>query len=725
MELDQLCGVVERVIYRGDDSGFTVFVLASKQTTTTVRGNLCNITPGQEITIQGTWTVHPKFGRQFEARSCQIILPTSPVGLAKYLGSGIIKGIGKVYAQKLVQTFGTRVLEVIDQEPHKLSIIGGIGPTRIERIIQGWKEQKAVAHLMAFLQDKGISLSQATKIHRTYGDQAVETIKSNPYRLAQDVWGIGFKTADAIAKNLGFDSSGLPRIKAGICHAISLAVANGNLYLEIKQLKEQSLTLLELENDEHAPSLKLALTQLYDEGTIKTVQRNDTHFVTLAQYYFSEYGVAQRIKILHAHASSIRCNSEQTYQHLRTQHTGIELNEDQQRAIMTALQHKITIVTGGPGTGKTTLLKSLITILEKERIQYKLAAPTGRAAKRINESTGQSASTLHRLLEFEPARMQFSRNERNVLEANMLIIDEASMIDVFLAHAILKALPVSAHLVLIGDIDQLPAVGAGNVLHDLINSPQTVCIRLTHVFRQAQNSLIVINAHRINKGQFPTTSIPDARKDFIWIREENPLAVTTHLKAIFASRLPALGFSPRDATILVPMNRGSVGTHKLNQELQELLNGNSPGYLTVGATQFRIGDRVMQIRNNYSKWIFNGDVGIIETVDTGERTAVVAFGNQLISYDYGELDELVLAYAVTVHKSQGSEYPVVIVPLFTQHFALLARNLVYTAFTRARLLCIFLGQAKALAIAIKNTKGSERTTFLTDFLMDTSDGSIL
>jgi len=715
MEYETLIGTVDHIIYENINTGFLIFNLMYKNSSATVKGCFPSIKAGQDVTILGKWTVHPKFGKQFEAQKCTITLPTNISGLQKYLASGIIKGIGPVYAKKLIDAFGTQVLDIIDQKPEKLKLVNGIGPKRIKQIVSGWQEQKEVANIMIFLQDKDITPAYAAKIYKRYGYESIAVVKENPYRLAEEIWGIGFKTADQIAYNLGFQHSCPARIKAGIIHSINESVINGHLYVEIDELKEKTTTILELDNDEKSLT-KQALHDLHDNGKIKVITHNDQHFITISSLYYSEQGVAQKIKTLLKHPSGLLVDSDAIYQQLRMQHGPIEFNEDQQRGIMTAIQQKITIITGGPGTGKTTLIKQLLEILDQKRIHYKLAAPTGRAAKRITESTGRPAATIHRLLEFDPANMQFKHNEENTLKTAVLIVDEASMIDIFLAHALLRAVPLHAHLIFIGDIDQLPPVGAGNFLRDLINSKEVPCIQLTEIFRQAKNSLIIVNAHRVNHGNFPITKLPDAEKDFIWIKEEQPEKIYGHLHSWFTKRLRQYNISPYETMVLVPMNRGLIGTQKLNHNLQEIINTKNGAHFTYGTTEFKEYDRVMQIRSNYEKMVFNGDIGFIQAIDVEEKIITVRYGERNISYKQTELDELVLSYAITIHKSQGSEYEAVIIPLCTQHFTLLARNLIYTAITRAKKLCIFIGQTRALAIAIKNNKSIKRQTFLKELL---------
>ena len=714
---ETISGTIARFLFQSEDNGFSVFVLESGRQSITVKGYLPQVQSGQEVQLKGAWIFHKKFGKQFEAEQCIAVLPTTILGLKKYLGSGLIKGIGPIYAEKLVNHFGEEVLTIIDTTPERLQEVGRIGQKRIDQITKDWKDQREISNLMVFLQEKGISPALATRIYKHYRQDAMAVLTENPYRVAEEVWGIGFKTADEIASKLGIPPHAPQRICAGILHAISTATQQGHLYVEVTDLKKKTLEILELSNQEEL--VKQALHSLYNKNKIKYITEDEKHYITLSQFYFSEKSLATKVKTLLERPSKHQFDLDTIYQELRVPKDGdLALNEDQQKGILNCLQHKITIITGGPGTGKTTLIKKLLQTLDKEQIKYKLAAPTGRAAKRIIEGTGRFATTIHRLLEFNPQAMGFTYNETHALKLDYLIIDEASMIDIFLALSIVKALPEDAHLVLIGDINQLPSVGPGNVLNDLISSKLTACTRLTQIFRQAQDSLIVVNAHKINKGEFPVTFLPHARNDFKFIKEEEQEAVESHLKKILFIDLPKLGISRDDTIILTPMNRGLIGTHSLNHTLQGMLNPDpTPETVSFGGTTFKKKDKVMQIRNNYDKHVYNGDIGFIDSINKEDKELIVQYGEKLVAYDYDELNELVLAYAISIHKSQGSEYSAVIIPLFVQHFMLLQRNLVYTGLTRAKKVCYFIGQTKALAIALRNTKGTTRLTFLKKFLL--------
>lgn len=728
VSLTEIVGTIEKVLYKNPTNGFSVIVVqVNRDTSITATGTLTDIFEGEAVSLKGQWRTHQKFGSQFEISEYHKKLPTSAGGIQKYLASGMIKGIGPKFAERLVTTFGSATLEIIDREPDKLLSIPGVGIKRVDAIVKAWQEQKEVAKVMVFLREKDVPTIFAVKIFKTYGQQALTIMEENPYRLVDDIWGVGFKTADRIALNLGLARDSLARIKAGILYTLTNATSQGHLYLELTMVQEQTLELLTSEGSDEASDAasycKKALQSLYQEKKIIVLKARDQHYLSLPQYYYSEKGIAAKIlKLIEAKPVDHNLDISAIYQSLRApDESGFLLNEVQQEGIISCLQNKVSIITGGPGTGKTTLIKKMLNILEENKVVFHLAAPTGRAAKRMFESTRRHTETLHRLLAFSPTTMSFTKNEHDALQTHMLIIDEASMIDVFLMHAILRALPFHARLVLIGDIDQLPSVGAGNILNDLIASQKIAVVRLTQIFRQAQDSMIIINAHRVNNGEFPTTHLENTKKDFILLNHQEPENFLSFLTSSYQKTLARHHISTENSVVLVPMNRGVVGTYNLNQVLQRTLN---PGqYENKQVMQFgqlyKVGDRVMQIKNNYDKFTFNGDIGTITDISLSEQTMLVTFGERELSYEFNELNELVLSYAISIHKSQGSEFDAVIIPIFMQHFVLLQRNLIYTAITRAKKLCILVGQPKAIAMAIKNNKAMVRNTFLQEFL--TSD----
>jgi len=722
MSTVELSGTVERVVFKSPENGFCVFSLKVRaDDVITMRGYVGDLHQGTSVTVKGTWTFHPKFGRQFNADECFSKPPTSAEGIEKYLSSGMIKGIGPKFAERLVKKFGEKTLEVIDADPNRLYEVSGVGPKRIASIIEAWQDQKEISRVMVYLRSKDVSPAFATKIYKTYGNESIDKVQENPYRLVTDIWGVGFKTADQIALKIGLEKNSLERISAGILYTITKATEFGHLYIKLEELKENVIKILEIDAPDIHQRVKTSLKDLFNEDKVKLISLDDDkHFLTLPKFYHSEKGIARRLeKLLSKPIVFTHVDMDKVYKQVSTaDEHGVSLNEDQQRGIMSCLHEKVTIITGGPGTGKTTLVKRLIHVLDDNRIQFKLAAPTGRAAKRMFESTGKSTETLHRLLEFAPGNFGFGRNEQNTLELDFLIIDEASMIDVFLMHSVLKALPPRASLVLLGDVDQLPSVGAGNVLNDLIDSKKIPVTRLKQIFRQAGNSMIIVNAHRVNNGEFPQSTLPGSKKDFSFIKENTPENMFPLLRQLYTVKFPKLGIHPDDAIVLVPMNRGIVGTQRLNEELQNILNPeNDPvKQIMQFGRLYKTNDRVMQIRNNYEKFVFNGDIGKITEINKVDQKMKVRFDNRDLEYDFAELNELTLSYAISIHKSQGSEFKAVIIPIFMQHFILLQRNLIYTAITRAKSLCILVGQTKAVAMGIKNNKGVDRQTFLKEYL---------
>ena len=701
--MDQLRCVVERITYQNPSNGFTVLKCAAKgfNDLVTVVGSLPEINVGSVLTLTGNWKVDPKYGRQFSIDSFEETLPATVLGIEKYLGSGLVKGIGPNFAKRIVNAFGVDTLNVIEENPDKLLTVPGIGKIRVERIKKSWADQKEIKNIMIFLQGHDVSTSHATKIYKTYGNDSIKTVKENPYRLADDIWGIGFKTADTIASKLGFGHDRYERLRSGLMYTLNRLADEGHCYATREMLLKTGSELLDVK----APLLEEALDRMIREETVKTESLEDEQGIAiyLPPFYFSETGVARRLKMIASASRKIRVNNELAL-------NDFPYDPVQVLAIETAAQSKILILTGGPGTGKTTTTLGIINAYKTAGANILLAAPTGRAAKRLSETTGMEAKTIHRLLEYKPPE-GYQRNEDNPLDGDVLIVDECSMIDIMLMYNLLKAVPDAMTLIMVGDIDQLPSVGAGNVLRDVIESGAFPVIRLTKISRQAQSSRIIMNAHRINKGLMPDLS-NGKDTDFFFIEQEDPEVAAAEIMELVKSRLPKHYRIPSSAIqVLAPMQRGVVGAVNLNQMLQNALNPACDG-LKKGGFLFKAHDKVMQIKNDYEKEVFNGDIGEITDVNLEDRELTVNFDNRSVLYDSTELDELVLAYAATIHKSQGSEYPVVVMPILMTHYVMLQRNLVYTGVTRARKLLVIVGTKKALSMAVRNTVINKRNTLL-------------
>jgi exodeoxyribonuclease V alpha subunit len=724
-----LQGTLERFTFVNEDTNYTVarFKIEGKRDLTTIVGNMVSVNPGETLKLEGYWVNDRKYGEQFRVERYETVTPSTIVGIERYLGSGMIKGIGPVFAKRVVRTFGLDTLRIIEEESEKLTEIEGIGPVRVEMIRKAWDEQKEIRNVMLFLQGQGISSTYAVKIFKAYGNDAIAKLQENPYCLAMDVYGIGFKTADKIAENLGVAKNSPLRAEAGIIYALQEMSDGGHTFYPQQELIKKASELLGID----VPVIENAIETLKARNQIavetsgfkvagQRVQAKEEEFpsIYLNILHAAETGVARRLRtLLSPTLLPMSLDWEKAIPWLEHR-MGVTLAAKQIEALKKVLQSRITVITGGPGTGKTTLVKCIVMILNQKGSRFLLAAPTGRAAKRLSEATNNEAKTIHRLLEYSPKDGAFKRNEKNPLPVEFLVLDEVSMVDIVLMNSLLKALPPGTSLILVGDADQLPSVGPGNVLREIIESDRAEVVRLTEIFRQARESLIITNAHRINQGVFPDLKNLPREGDFFFVEKEEPEGVLELIRRMCSERIPrGFGFNPlEDIQVLCPMNRGLLGTHNLNAELQKCLNPHGRELIRAGRN-FRINDKVMQIRNNYDKEVFNGDIGNVVNIDLEEQELTVQFEDRGVIYDFSELDELVLAYAVSVHKAQGSEYPAVVIPLLTQHYVMLQRNLLYTAVTRGKKLVVIIGTKKALAIALKNDKIRKRYSHLRERLM--------
>lgn len=717
-DTSQISGHVERVTFHSGETGFAVLKVEVKgeKELVTVVGKIPHVTPGEYLVAEGDWVMDPTHGRQLRASLLRGTPPDSLEGIEKFLGSGLIRGIGPVYAKKLVEQFGKEVLDVIDTRSARLEEVEGIGPTRRKQIKQSWRESKSVREIMTFLMSHGVGTARAFRIHKTYGDQAMRRVQANPYCLARDIRGIGFKTADAIAGHFGIEKNSPLRARAGIEHMLLDISSQGHCACPRDELVRQSAEMLDIEPGALEEAI---LHGLAEKRLILETRLSDSPLVYLEPMHKAECELALDLYNLQQRPSPCAdADPDKALRWVRS-NLGFELAELQKQAVRQALTAKIMVVTGGPGVGKTTLVKALIRMFQARKLTVRMAAPTGRAAKRMSETTGGTAKTLHRLLIFDPATGGFKHDRANPLKGDVFIIDEASMLDIHLAHQLVRALPPKAVLILVGDVDQLPSVGPGSVLRDLIDSQTVTTCRLTEIFRQAGDSAIVTNAHRINQGEFPVGCTPKQPGDFYHVPAETPDEVWDRIRGLLASRLQkSFHLDPRrDAQVLTPMRRGDLGARTLNQSIQTLLNPRGEGVERYGVV-FRVGDRVMQTLNNYDKEVFNGDMGQIVAMDAGEQTLWVDMSGNKVAYHFNELDELGLSYAVTVHKSQGSEYPCVIIPLHTQHYMMLRRNLLYTAVTRGKRLVVLVGPSKAIGMALRNAESHRRVSRLKERLVD-------
>ena len=709
--------VVERITYQNPENGYSVLKVKVKgyNDLVTLVGNLLEVPVGSVLLCRGEWKVDKRYGSQFVAATWEETMPATVYGIEKYLGSGLVKGIGPRFARAIVQRFGTETIDIIETEIERLYEVPNIGRKRVAKIRESWEKQKDIKNVMLFLQGYGVSTAYAAKIYREYGKESIDKVRENPYRLADDIWGIGFKTADGIAAKMGYEKEDPRRCRSGILYTLGQLSDEGHVYAGEEQLVKAAGQLLEA--GETAIRDTLA-GMLQAEDLIL-----DKDAIYLPPFYHAECGTSRRLRDL-AESTGRSLFDGLFDPSSLTAETGIEYDEVQLAAIRQAVTSKVMVLTGGPGTGKTTTTQGIIAALKKAGLRVLLAAPTGRAAKRMSEATGMEAKTIHRLLEYNP-QDGYKRNDENPLEGDALIVDECSMIDILLMNNLLKAVPVGMRLVFVGDIDQLPSVGAGNVLRDIIDSQRIPVVRLVRIFRQAQKSRIVMNAHAINQGRFPDTS-NGRDTDFFFMREDDPERAAETIVRLVKERLPrAYRESPDRIQVLTPMQRGVVGAANLNLLLQQALNPSGPS-LNRGGYTYRQGDRVMQQRNNYDKDVFNGDLGYIREVDTEERTLKVDFDGKWVEYDVTELDELTLAYATTIHKAQGSEYPIVVMPVLMTHFVMLQRNLIYTGITRAKKICVLIGAMKALAYAVRDMSVLKRNTSLRERLNPslTTDGKL-
>jgi exodeoxyribonuclease V alpha subunit len=722
----ELTGQIERVTYTSEETGYTVarVKVYGQRDLVTVVGNIMSPTPGEILTMAGEWTHHPSYGEQFNIKSYKTKVPATVYGIQKYLGSGLIKGLGPKMAARIVKKFGKETLDIIEHQAERLSSVNGIGKKRISMIRKAWQDQKEIRDVMLFLQSHGVSSAYATKIFKAYGDRSIAVVRDNPFRLAMDIFGIGFVVADGIAEKLGVPKDSPARAQAGIIYVLHKLSDEGHVYFPYENLIQKCNDILEVNQDvivsaisELSVSRKIVIEDL---NTSDQDSRENHKAVFLAKYHLCETRAAEKLKQLkHAPRTTPPMDVEKALKWVQKE-ISIDLAASQFEAIRSALTSKVMVITGGPGTGKTTIINALLKILLKRRFRTLLAAPTGRAAKRMQETSGHTSKTIHRLLEYSMQNGGFQKNEENPLECDLLIIDEASMIDSLLMHHLLKAIPLNAALILVGDVNQLPSVGAGNVLNDIIGAGTFPVITLTEIFRQARESKIIMSAHAINNGASPSLDSPgtyDKNNDFYFIEQEDPEKVVNMIHELVTERIPRrFNLDPlRDIQVLTPMHKGIVGATNLNQTLQAALTPENTG-VSRGNVTFRVGDKVMQIKNNYDKVVFNGDIGRVVGISPVDHQVIIAFEGQEIPYDFSDLDEIVLAYAISVHKSQGSEYPAVVMPVLTQHYMLLQRNLIYTAVTRGRRLVVLIGTRKALAIGINNNKTRKRFTRLKDRL---------
>jgi len=714
---ESLTGNIERITFHSEETGFCVLrikVTGVRKTVALVGKAMC-VHEGEYIKAVGQWKLNKKHGQQFQAEELTIVPPNTMEGIKKYLASGLIKGIGEHFANKLVKAFGVEVFEVIENHPQRLKKLPGIGKKRTEQILKSFKEQKAIRNIMVFLQSYGVGTGRAVRIYKTYGDSAIEKVKENPYRLSQDVYGIGFKLADELAQRLGIPKEALIRAQAGVRYVLQKFSAEGHCGVRYKNLIHQANKLLDIPGDIIAKAIQSEI----QEKRLAEDTMDEEKCIFLMSLYYAEKDIANQLKKLQlGELPWGNVASDKAIPWVETK-TKLRLSESQRKAIETVLKNKVSIITGGPGVGKTTIVNSILKIVKAKGMSVSLCAPTGRAAKRLSETTGFGAKTIHRLLEYSPQEHAFKCNGFNPLNIDFLVIDETSMLDIPLMFYLIKAIPDHAACLFVGDVDQLPSVGPGSFLKDCIDSKKIACVFLTEIFRQASDSNIIINAHRINEGEMPIVSTHEkSTSDFYLIEEEDPEEIQKKLIHVVTSRIPKrFGFNPiDDIQVLTPMHRSGLGAQALNIALQEKLNGKAEPKIQRFGYTFAPGDKVIQNVNDYDKEVFNGDIGVIRSIDLQEQLLQIKFDDRLVPYEFSDLDKISLAYAISIHKSQGSEYPAVVIPLATQHYIMLARNLLYTGVTRGKKLVILMGQAKAIKIAVKNAKSKHRLTKLKEWL---------
>jgi exodeoxyribonuclease V alpha subunit len=704
-------GTLDRIAFINEENAWSVvkIAVADRKEPVTAVGNLLGVKPGESVKLLGQWIKDKRFGEQFKVESFQTVVPATLQGIERYLGSGLVHGIGKVMAERLVARFGLKTLDIIDQSPERLTEVEGIGRVRSDQIRRAWVEQRAIKDVMVFLHSHGVAMSHATKIYKRYGERSIAVVRENPYRLALDIFGIGFQTADEIARSLGVEPTAPSRCQAGLLHVLRALADEGHVAAPRVDLLDRARALLEVDE----ALIEAAVAPLATREQVVVESQPAGEAIYLHPLYVAECGIAElSARLLRVRARPIEIDIERALAWFEERQQ-IVLAGEQREAIALAVKEKMLVITGGPGTGKTTLINAVIQILEKKGRAILLAAPTGRAAKRMAETTGHEARTLHRLLEFIPKSNTFARGPSHPLDADVVIVDEASMLDTAMTYSLLRALPAPCQVILVGDVDQLPSVGPGSVLLDFIRSDVVPVVRLSRIFRQAEESRIVVNAHRVNQGELPLASTEDPDADFFFIERQEPEDVLSTMKSLLTERIPRkFGLHPtRDIQVLTPMHKGLLGAAALNQELQLLFNPDGPSVVR-GNRLFRVGDKVMQVRNDYDLDVFNGDVGHVAAIDGEERTVTVGFDGRSVVYEEGQLDELTLAYACSIHKSQGSEFPCVILPLHTQHFVMLKRNLLYTAMTRGRKLVVIVGSKRALTTAVSSSDTVTRFTGL-------------